>query len=127
MGLRQQAAADLRTILEDDGGGFGWPITITDPTGVTASLKGRTTDIGHTIDPQTGAAVVGRMASVALPLAALTEAGLGIPRGSADDKATPWVVSFAGLDGTAYMFKVMEGRPDRALGVVVCMLEQYRI
>ena len=126
MGLRQQAAADLATIVEDTVGGFGWPITVTDPDGAFASLVGLSTDIGHMIDAQTGQAISGRMASVALRISALTAAGLSLPYGVTDETKRPWVVSFADINGVPFTFKVTETRPDRALGLVVCLLEAYQ-
>ncbi len=38
---------------------------------------------------------------------------------------TPWVVRFDDINGKPYVFKVVESRPDRTIGVVVCMLESY--
>lgn len=125
MGLRAQAALDLRAITED-AAGFGWPITVTDPSGVTGALTGLSTDIGLMIDPETGIAVSGRKASVALALASLTAAGLGIPRGVADQAGKPWVVTFADVHGAPHTFKVQSTMPDRAAGIAVCMLEHYK-
>ncbi len=33
MSIRQLAESDLGLILEDEATGFGWPITVTDPSG----------------------------------------------------------------------------------------------
>lgn len=125
MSLRELAAADLRGIVEDTAG-FGWAVSLTDPAGVTASLTGLSTDIGQTIDPETGVAVSGRRASIALTLASLDGAGLGIPRAISDGASKPWVVTFADIGGTAHTYKVCEAMPDRALGVVTCLLEAYK-
>lgn len=125
MSLREQAAADLRAICED-ANGFGWSITVTNPAGTSAALTGLSTDISTTIDPETGMAVAGRRASVAIALASLTAAGLGTPVGVADGAGPPWIVQFASIQGTSHLFKVSEAMPDRAIGVVTCMLESYR-
>lgn len=125
MSLRDQAAADLQTFLEDTAG-FGVPITVTDPAGTSVELTGFSTDIGETIDPETGTVVTGRSASVALSLARLTTEGLGIPRGIADGSGKPWVVTFDDIEGNAHTFKVSSSAPDRAAGIVTCMLEAYR-
>jgi hypothetical protein len=122
--LREEATAHLRSILEDSAGGFGWATTVTDPDGTSAELTGFQNDTSMNIDPETGVAVVGRQASVALPLAALAEAGLGEPRGIADSSLKPWVVRFTDLQGRLCTFKVSEAIPDRA-GIVVLMLEAY--
>ena len=126
MSLRDQAAADLRVILEDSVGGFGWPITVTSPEGVTASLVGFSNDIAQTIDPETGIAVSGRSASIALAIASLTAAGLGLPRSIADGARYPWRVTFNDIGGTSHTFKVSEAMPDRAIGAVTCTLEAYK-
>jgi len=125
VGLRETAAADLETFLEDPNG-FRWPITITDPNGTSAALFGYSTDVHETIDPETGLAVSGRSASVAIALRPLTAAGFQIPRGIADKDKAPWVVVFNDIDGNEHTFKVQEARPDRAAGIVVCVLEAYK-
>lgn len=124
--LRTQAAADLRVILEDSAAGFGRAITVTDPAGFSAVLTGLSDDIGLTIDPQTGVAVSGRTASVALALASLTAAGFAIPKGIADGASKPWVITFDDIEGNAHTFKIAEAMVDRAAGLVVCMLEAYQ-
>lgn len=126
MSLRAQAAADLLGILEDVDGGFGWAITVTDPTGTTVNMTGFSTDIGTTIDPETGVLVAGRRASVALPIARLTALGLGMPRGVASETSRPWVVTFNDISGAARTYKVSQALPDRAIGCVTCMLEAYK-
>ena len=126
MGLRVEAEKDLGIILEDDTGGFGWPITVTDPAGTSAALVGSSTDIMQGIDPDTGVMVTGRLASVALRLSLLTLAGLGIPVGISNKALKPWLIQFDDINGAPYIFKVSESRPDRALGLVVCVLELYK-
>lgn len=126
MGLRQIAETHLATILENENTGFGWPVTVTTPDGVCASLTGFSNDIAQVIDPDTGQAVSGRLASVALRISTLQSKNLGIPRGIADTGLKPWIIQFDDINGTAYTFKVQEANPDRTLGVVVCLLEIYR-
>ncbi len=126
MGLRETAEADLAHILEDKTAGFGWDITVTDPAGTSVLLVGYSNDIGMSIDPDTGVAVSGRRASVALRISSLTTAGLGIPKGIIDATSKPWRVTFNDIEGTSHTFKVQESHPDRALGVVTCLLELYK-
>ena len=125
MSLRQVAEADLASILEDSVDGFGWPITVTDPGQNSANLVGFSNDIAQLIDPETGQAVSGRVASVSLRISSLTAAGLGLPQGIADAKNKPWVVQFDDINGNAYKFKVSQSNPDRAIGIVTCLLELY--
>lgn len=123
--LRTLANTDLEAIVTDNTDGFGWPITVTDPAGTSAALVGRSNDIGLVIDPDTGLAVSGRNASVALTITSLSGAGLGIPVGVEDTTGKPWVVVFDSINGAPYTFRVTSTRPDRALGIVVCILEVY--
>jgi hypothetical protein len=125
--LRQQAALDARRFLEAQDGGFGVPIRVRSPAGVEADLVGFSTDIGQTIDPETGQAVSGRRASVALPLAALADAGLAVPVHIPNAASRPWVVVFEDSLGVERSWKVQETMPDRALGVVVCFVELYAV
>jgi hypothetical protein len=124
--LRQQAAADFLTIAEDTSG-FGWPITVTNPSGQTLAMTGLSTDVGNTIDPETGVLVAGRKASVALSVKRLEDAGLGIPTNEADPKRKPWVVVFNDIGGTARTYAVLNVMPDRALGCVTCELGVHRL
>lgn len=126
MGLRTLAEQDLGLILEDEAFGFGWPITLRSPAGLqSTALIGYSDDISQTIDPDTGQLVSGRLASVALRTSTLLAQGFVMPYGVADAAAKPWVVTFADINGTAYTFKVRQTNPDRALGLVVCILEGY--
>jgi hypothetical protein len=125
MSLRQLAETDLGLILEDSSTGFGWSIIVTDPAGTSRTLTGFSDDIAQVIDPDTGQAVSGRLASVALRTSSLIAAGLTLPRGIADSGSKPWVVEFDDINGSAYKFKVSQSNPDRALGLVTCLLELY--
>lgn len=121
------AEADLANILEDGIAGFGWPITVTAPSGAVATLTGFSDDIGLTIDPDTGQAVSGRTASIAIRISTLLQfAGMTIPEGIADSAKKPWIVEFSDINGVPCKFKVFRSLPDRALGIVVCVLELLR-
>lgn len=124
MGLREQAEADLAFTLEDRNGGFGWDITLTSPGGNVQNLVGQSDDIAELIDPDTGEAVSGRLASVALRLSSLNPT-YGIPQAVSDTAGKPWVVQFNDILGTAYKFRIAMSNPDRALGIVTLVLEIY--
>lgn len=125
-GLREIAEADLGTILEDSVYGFGYSITVTDPLGEVKTLTGFSNDIAQVIDPDTGEAVSGRFASVALRISSLTAVGLAIPVNIADSKSKPWLIQFNDINGNAFKFKVSKSDPDRAIGIVICILELYQ-
>ncbi len=123
MSLRELAEQDLGRIMEDKVTGFGWDITLRNPAGVEQPLVGRSDDISQIIDPDTGQMVSGRLASVAIRIGLIT---IGLPRGIADEAGKPWVVQFDDINGNAYTFAVAQSNPDRALGLVTCILEEYR-
>lgn len=122
MGLREQAALDGKAILEDVSG-FAWPLTLTSPAGVVTALRGFTTDVGQTIDPDTGQAVAGRRASATVSRASLP----ALPEAVADRGRKPWIATFADSQGANQQWKVIEVLPDAALGVVVLLLELYAL
>lgn len=125
MGLLETAAADLLGILSDaSGGGFAVPIMIVAPDARTVTINGLATDIGLTIDPQTGAAVSGRKVSVALPIRSLDTAGIGQPCGISDRNSAPWLVKLTLPTGGEQTFKVSSSEPDK-LGCLVCFLESF--
>ena len=125
MGLREVAEQDLGAILEDSTMGFGWDIQVTDPSGLSVPLTGFSDDISQIIDPDTGEAVSGRLVSVALRISSLTAGGLTLPVGIADSAIKPWVIEFDDINGNPFKFKVAQSNPDRALGLVTCLLELY--
>lgn len=125
MNLRQTAENDLGAILEDGAMGFGWPIQVTDPSGLSKPLTGFSDDISQIIDPDTGEAVSGRLVSVALRISSLTTEGLALPVGIANASIKPWIIEFNDINGNPFKFKVAQSNPDRALGLVTCLLELY--
>lgn len=128
MGLREQAAADVKKILNDDTNGAGWVISIYDPTAptVAVSFVGWSNDIALLIDPDTDDFVSGRRASVAISLTDIEAANLsGIPDAVPDTVGRPWVVAFDDLDGNTHTFKVARSHPDRGVNCLVLDLEVY--
>lgn len=127
MSIRELAESDLGSILEDGATGFGWPITLTDPAGTVGSLTGFSDDIAQVIDPDTGEAVSGRLASVALRISSIYAEGFTtLPRGIADSGSKPWIVQFNDINGSPHKFKIAQSNPDRALGLLSCILEVYK-
>lgn len=116
------AEADLATTLEGD---WGVPVLVTDPDGKAATLQAQAGDIGALIDPDTGVPVSGRLAHVALRLSSLAAAGFEIPKGTASPDGMPWRFKFNDLAGGSHEFAVRHSRPDRTLGVVICLAEHW--
>ena len=125
MSLRELAEMDLAALMEDEANGFGWAITVTDPRGKVGRIVGLSNDIAQLIDPDTGQAVSGRLASAAIRISSLKKAGLGLPVGISSSDMKPWLVQFDDIGGTSFIFKVAQSNPDRGLGVVSLILETY--
>jgi hypothetical protein len=120
--LRQQAEADLAVTLTDPAA-FGWPVTVKNPAGTTRQVYGQFGDIGMTLQPDTGQAVSGRKVYIALRIADL--AGLGMPRAEGNPGARPWTISAANISGGGSILgRVVEAMPDRALGLIMLILER---
>jgi hypothetical protein len=126
MGLREIAEADNGNILRDDVTGFGFSIILTDPTGAFANLTGFTNDIAQVIDPDTGQAVSGRSASCAIHIQDILDEGLTLPQAIADSGSKPWIVTFNEINGQTHTFKISQSNPDRAVGMLICVLELYK-
>ncbi len=126
--LRQQAESDLAFTLEDDANGFGWAISVTNPSGTTVVLKGQSGDISKLIDPNTGEAVAGRLATATLRISSVKAAFSGeLPEGINDPAKKPWLCEFADLGEISYKFKVIKSEPDRTLGFVALTLGLYKV
>jgi len=128
MGIRTQAAADAKAILNDKENGLGWDIILFDPAAPTVEIPfvGFSNDIALLIDPDTDEFISGRLASVAISLTDVYAADLSeIPRAIADTSARPWVVQVIDLSGDTHRFKVAKSMPDRGINLLVLYLEQY--
>ena len=123
MSVRRLAEQDLGRILSDTTGGFAWPIVLISPTGTRTQLTGFSNDIAELIDPDTGQAVSGRLASVALRLSTLPAA---LPESLASATGRPWRIEFEDITGRPWRFTIRESNPDRALGLLVLILEFYQ-
>lgn len=121
MSLRALAEADLGLIVEDPTGGFGWPVTFTDPDGVEYNLTAFTNDRADIIDPDTGTAVSGTTTTVAYRISSMVPRPVSVH----DENSLPWLCSFEDVQGTPTTYRVMETRPDDGLGLMVCFLEPY--
>lgn len=124
MNLRAVAQRDSQRILNGDASIM---LTITDPAGLAGTLTGWSNDIGFAIDPETGLAVSGRYATIAISMLDLIEKGLGIPTNISENDIDPWTVSLVNEHGEAFLFAVTAAQPDRTLGVVTCTLEVYKV
>ena len=126
MGLREIAAADADTIVNDAVDGFGWPIQITNQAGTKEDFTGFGNDIHAIVDPETGTQFSARVVTVALRLKDIYAKGFVLPVGITDQKQKPWIVEFKDINDKDYTYKVIESLPDRANGGIVLVLESYK-
>ena len=124
-GLREQARDDLKFTVGDRETGFGWDITVTRPDGDTLDLVALQSDIAETIDTETGIAILGRTAHVAVQIQDFLDATWEVPVVITDPEVRPWKVDTTDVNGRAHSFKISEVRQDRAIGLVLCFLESY--
>ena len=127
MNFIQIAQQDKVFTLRDSVMGFGTVITITDPDLLSDTVTGRTNDINFAIDPNTGVPISGRTATIAIDMQELTEKGFtSLPVAQTDKTKKPWLVEYTDQLGNAHIFIVLEGNPDRTLGIVLCTLQFYK-
>lgn len=88
-------------------------------------MRGLQADIGLSIDAETGVAVAGRKASVAVSTRDLIEASFPIPEGVPDEESAPFLVTWTPSTGPTQTMKVIETVPDK-LGCLVLHLGSYR-
>ena len=117
MSLRSLAASDAKTIVKDGSTGFGWPFSLTSPTGEVFELTGRHNDIHVAIDPDTGAIVSDRGVTVTYVTSDVSESV------TAPYKGNSWKVKVSDVNGVEGKFRVMDVFPDSTLGVTVLHLE----
>lgn len=127
MNLRQQAESDLAFILEDKTTGFAFDITLTAPDGtVFGPLQGMSGDIGKVLDVDTGQAVSGRQAHIALRISSVLALGATLPEGIVDKTIKPWLATFDDINGQSFTLKIVQTFPDRTIGLITALLEAYR-
>ncbi len=119
MGLRELAELDLALTLEDAVNGFGFSITVTDLSGVSADFTGQSSDIRFFIDPETGQGVASNKAHVALRKSTLEASALTIPNSG---MLKGFKIDFKSINGFAYKYVVQETWPDKTLGMITCLL-----
>lgn len=120
------AQLDKAFTLNDDQFGFGSTIKLTDPDQFSANVIGRINDISFAIDPGTGVPVSGRTGTVAIDMNELTDKGFSSLPAAQPKTKKPWIVEFDDQQGNTHVFTVLEGNPDRTLGIVLCTLQFYK-
>jgi hypothetical protein len=122
------AQQDKAFTLKDSEFGFGTEITLTDPDLFTAVVTGRTNDISFAIDANTGQAVSGRTATIAIDIVELQEKGFSdTPKAQTDKTKKPWIVEWTDpRTSKSYSFTILEANPDRTLNILLCTLSFYK-
>lgn len=127
MNFLEIAQLDKAFTLNDDQFGFGSTIKLTDPDLFSADVIGRSNDINFAVDPDTGVAISGRTATVAIDMQELIDKGFSsLPAAQSDKTKKPWIVEFDDQLGNTHTFTVLEANPDRTLGIILCTLRFYK-
>lgn len=117
MSLRDLAKADAAAIMRDSVSGFGWPFTLTAPTGAVYSLVGRMRDIHLADDVETGQKISLRQVSVTYVTSDVSERVTTVRAG------TPWKVTAVDMAGE---YRVADTMPDNVLGLTILILEELK-
>mgnify|MGYP000601476612 CR=1 FL=1 len=125
MGLRQNASADLKSILENDQTGFAHDIVLIPPVGDEIALKGTTTNISSIIDPDTGQLVSGNYVEMSLVMASVYASTPDLPKAEPSANKKSWKAKFSNISGVENTYRIIETLPDKELGVLVCILESF--
>lgn len=117
MNIVEQAEKDLAFTLEDSTNGFGIEIVLIAPDnteyGNNGELIGQTTDIGFSIDPQTGQLLIGRTAEINFRLSTILSVLGSLPKRGWKAKMTNQFT-----DNAETLFTLREGPVvDRKLGI----------
>ena len=124
--LRAIAERDLEFILEDVEAGWGNPIVVTNPDGLTGVVNGQTGEVHALVDPETGATISVKTAHCSMRQKTLFDLGFTLPKAQPDETKKPWVFQFADQNGIVRQYAVSEARPDNTLGVITIMLEFFK-
>jgi hypothetical protein len=108
LNIRERAAADLKNILENDGGA-GTSFTLESPDGQSYILSGVYGDIGYLIDPATGEPVQGRTIEAAYSMATLRLQTERVPEKG-------WRFICFNLNGDQIRLFVKRYEPDNTVG-----------
>lgn len=114
MNLRDLAEQDLAITLEDGDDGFGWDITITNPSDQSQTVKGQYHRVSVEVDPETGMQVRSKRASITIRNSTFT---LGII-------AKTWKVTVTDINGVVLEGVVSDILPDDTLGVTTMFVQK---
>lgn len=124
MSLRTLAEQDMSSIVTNTSE-FGREVTIVDPNGVSATLNGITNDIYLGVETDTNVDVAVHQAEVSLSISELAAEGISIPFGEQDENLKPFRITMTDITGEEKTFKIVVAMPDRSIGLVLCMLDDY--
>jgi hypothetical protein len=110
MNIREQAAADLNSILADTKDGPASSFVFIASDGAEYPITGIFGDIGFLINPENGAAIQGRTIEAAYTMAALREKTDRVPEKG-------WRFRAWKLDGAEYELFVVRYEGDHTIGI----------
>jgi len=124
MGLIAQAKADWQAITSNTSE-WGVTMTLTAPTGETATINGLHTKHHLGIDMETGRPVNTKNAHVSFSEKLLTDAGYPVRNAQGEVSLKGHKVTVADSTGANMTYVIKEWFPDETIGVIVCILLVY--
>lgn len=126
MNLSDRAISDLAEITGNSND-FGVSITLTAPGGQIAIVTGLHVKTHLGVDPQDGAIIASKRASVAISERVITNANGHYPirNGAGEVDMNTHLVTVADSSLSAKRYKVKQCMPDEKLGLILLILDDY--
>lgn len=126
MSLIAQAQADWQAFTSDSDE-WGVQIAFSTPTGSqTATITGLHTKHHMGFDPVSGKSINTKNAHISFSEALLTAVGYPVRNAQGELNMLKHIVTVADSTGTEKKYVIRENYPDETVGVVVCILNDYK-
>jgi hypothetical protein len=125
MSLMDLIRRDVEQILSDTDTGYAVEITFTPPAGDPVTIAGTATKHHLGLDRQ-GAPANVKTASCTVSEKTLSDAGYTVRNGAGLVSLTRHKVSWKDANDTEITYSIQETYPDELLGVIVCVLGDFR-
>jgi hypothetical protein len=125
MSLLDQIAEDIRQIASN-GDEFAVEAFFQAPGGQEATVNVIATKFGMAVDAQSGTAVNSKSASLSVSEKTLTDAGYTVRNANNEVALIKHKVSWTDSSGTTWKYQIRENIPDETIGLIVCILSDYK-
>jgi hypothetical protein len=125
MGLMEQARADAKRILTDATNGFAVSATLTAPNGTTTATV-NALHVKHHLGVNTeGEMVNTKTARITIAESSLDDAGYTVRDSNGVVNLKDHRVAVKDSSGVTRQYIMRQWFPDEAVGVIMCMLDEY--